>query len=716
MLVFDNDYRCGIHPMTGFHFRETRYLSRWYPRINGTEPFFCSRCNAGPNAIECTAIFPPVEAGGTGGTGSGGETTRYGIAGRAIDIRVRYVVRPAGFDAEWTIINRWHDAVEVTLAVELGADFVSISEARSGRRQEHAEVEREEGTESIGYRFMHPDLPLRTQVVPGPPHLWTAAEDTLSARLRLPRQQPLSLWVRVRANDPEVHMDEQAMVQREQRLQRWRSSLVQLSSSRRHASLVQDAASDIGAMALLHGESDEWLAPAAGIPLYQGLFGRDALTASWQMAFFDRGEMLGHVLNRLGRSQGRKVDSFRDERPGRIIQQARMEPSARLGLNPFSRYYGDYASPFMFIIALAHQYAWSGDTASIRRHWDACRGIMDWAQAYGDRDRDGYLEYLTESPLGPKHQGWKDSNNAIVDEEGRQVEPPVATCELQGYWYASMQAMSLFAALVGRRSDAIAWWKAARRLKERFNRDFWVADEGYIGLCLDRDKRLVRCRASNMGHCLAAGIVDSSRISTVVSALFAADLHSGWGIRTLSTTNPAYNPLSYHLGSLWPAENATIAFGLRRYGLDTEAQQLAEALFDLGFLWREGRVPECVGGYDRHAYVHPGAFPRANAPQAWNASTYPLLIHTLLGLQPVAPLHLLLLDPILPSWLPDLTVEGLRLGGGSMDLRFVRGRNGRTRWKVLRKTGKAHIFRQPPVNSLSATLMHRLGILVRGML
>ncbi|HET8647489.1 MAG TPA: amylo-alpha-1,6-glucosidase, partial [Vicinamibacteria bacterium] len=359
----------------------------------------------------------------------------------------------------------------------------------------------------------------------------------------------------------------------------------------------------IASFPLLEGEADEWLTLQAGMPLYPAFFGRDALTAGWQAGLLDAGAMLRAALSRLGRLQTSRDFPWRDEEPGRIPYQVRTGPLARLEKNPYSAYYADFASPLMYVISLANLYAWTGRRADIDRHWTTAVRILEWARTRGDRDGDGYLEYLTLSPAGTKNQGWKDSGDAIVYDDGRPVPPPIATCEIQGYWYAAQSLMALLAWVRGERKMARALWRSARALKHRFNRDFWMEEEGFYALALDAQKRPVRALTSNVGHCLATGILDRARLPRVVARLFAPDLFSGWGIRTLSTGHAAYNPLSYHLGSVWAVENATTCFGLRRFGFAREAQRLARALFDLASLYPGGRIPETVGGYS--AGEHP---------------------------------------------------------------------------------------------------------------
>jgi len=498
------------------------------------------------------------------------------------------------------------------------------------------------------------------------------------------------------------------------RVERWRSRLTTFETPHNTAvaETVSQAADDLGSFALLEGPEDEWLAPQAGIPLYPALFGRDAITVGWQAAMLDGGELLDASLTRLGRLQGSHDDPERDEEPGRIVQQVRTGPLSRLGHLPFDRYYGDFASPLAFVIGLAHHFAWSGDREFLQRHWDTARRILDWARERGDCDGDGYLEYQTKSPKGAKNQGWKDSGNAILYEDGTPVPAPLATCELQGYWFAAQQLAAVLSWVLGTHDEAKALWHAASELKARFNRDWWMEDEQCVALALDPDKRLARSVTSNAGHCLAAGIVADEHVPKLVGRLLAPDMFSGWGVRTLSTTHVAYNPLSYHLGTVWAVENATIVFGLRRFGFDTRALHLAEGMVSLTRLYERGRVPECVGGYSRAEFPHPGAYPRANPIQAWNQSGLVLVMQSLLGLQPVAMLHTLFVDPALPPWLPEVTVRRLRLGDATATLRFWRDDSGDSHADVVEKRGKFHLVRQPPPESLHAGMRDRLGALI----
>jgi glycogen debranching enzyme len=714
VLVTDSRGECGTaeHPgLSGFYFRETRYLSRLRLTVNGLRPWLSSVGRGAQDELTFTWVHPEMAGGTGGGSGSAGEELPRDAAGlprRGLDLVARYRVGFNSLEVLLTVTNRWADRAELELEWCLGADYADLLEADAGYRQQEAAIQCLAEARGLRFRYCQAGLPLETRVrVEGAE--WHPEGRRLTTLLTLGRGEWQELRLEVKAEGDDDLPDAVGTAARQAARAGWHSRVAKVRTNGQlpFGDMVRQAMDDLASFALLEGKPDGWLAPAAGMPLYPALFGRDSLTSTWQAAVLDRGELLSATLARLSALQGTAVAPDRDEEPGRIIHSLRQGPLARLGLNPFARYYADFASPFMFVISLAQLYAWTGDERLIRRHWDAARRILDWAREYGDRDGDGYLEYMTQAKDGPKNQGWKDSGNGVVYEDGQQVPAPIAVCEIQGYWYAAQQLFAVLAAALGETSEAKANWKSSRELKQRFNRDWWLPEERFFALALDPDKRPARSITSNVGHCLTSGIIADEHIRPVVGRLFAPDMFSGWGIRTLSSDHPSYNPISYHLGSVWAVENGTIAFGLRRYGLDARTLDLFEAMVDLAMLYDGYRVPECVGGYSRAEFPHPGAYPRANAPQAWNQSTLPLLLQTILGLQPVAPMHLLAVDPMLPPWLPEVTIERLRLGGTVATLRFHREKDGHTDVDVVRKQGPLHLVRQPPPESLGAGLRDR---------
>ncbi|NUR21098.1 MAG: hypothetical protein HOQ12_16305 [Gemmatimonadaceae bacterium] len=719
-LIVNQRGQCGgDQTLSGFYFREARYLRTLRLTIDGREPWVCEAAVDDPTRLRFDYVHPEMHTFGGGGTGQSGDEVRtddHGIPYRALDIRLRYDVAMAGLRVVLEVSNRAQRTVSFDLGFTLDADFADIQEALAGKRWQDAPVTTQRGANVLRFHYAHPDLPYETRVSATGDGDWHEADDGLAARLTLHTQQTAAVALAIVPGDFRDELSQHDVEAREKAWSAWRRSFTRIETpaSSAEQTIIERNLRDLASFPLLHGEPDEWLAPQAGMPAYPALFGRDAITAGWQSAFVDHGQLLDASLTRLGRLQGDRVDDRRDEQPGRIPFQLRRGPLERLNLNPFSAYYADYASPFMFVISLAHLYSWTGDKRCLERHWDAARRVLDWARAYGDMDGDGYLEYETRSRGGTKNQGWKDSGNAIVYEDGRPVPAPLGTCELQGYWYAAQQLFAVLSWVMGARDDAKAYWHSAMDLKERFNRDWWVADDDCIGVALDAEKRLVRGCTSNAGHCLAAGIVSDEHLPALVDRLFAPDMFSGWGIRTLSSEHTSYGPIDYHLGAVWAVENATIVFGLRRFGFDARAVELSRALFDLAALYPDARIPECVGGYARHERPTPGAYPRANAPQLWNASGFALLVHSLLGLQPVAPLDLLVVDPVLPPWLPEVILHDLRVGGATATLRFWRGKHGDSHAEVLDQRGTLRLVKQPPLESLSAGLRDRLGAFIDG--
>ncbi len=717
LLIVDTRGDCGDEqPLSGFFFREARHLRTMRLELNGEQPWLCEASADAPDALAFSYVYPELTEFGGGGSGEAkGEVTTdaHGIPYRALDLRLRYEPGIAELRATLTITNRSTRDIQVDVAWALDADFADIQEAQGDKRQQQADVEVVPDAHTLRFAYRHPKLAYETCVGATGPGEWMLDANRVSTRLPLGSQESAACVLVIEPIDGEGPLSASDVAERARVWHVWRDGLARIETPGNLIAedIIRRNVRDFASFPLLEGAHDEWLVLQAGMPVYPALFGRDTLTAGWQAACLDRAQSLDASLTRLGRMQSDRVNDWRDEEPGRIPYQVRRGPLARLDLNPYSAYYADFASPLMFIVSLGHLYSWAGERQCIERHWDTARRIMEWTREYGDRDGDGYLEYLTKYSEGPKNQGWKDSGRAILYEDGSTVPSPIATCEIQGYWFAAQQLIAVLSWVMGARDDAKEYWRSAMELKERFNRDWWLEDQGIIALAMDAEKRLVHAPSSNVGHCIASGIVNDEHLPRTVGRLFAPDMFSGWGIRTLSSEHAAYNPISYHLGSVWAVEQATTAFGLRRFGFDARALELAGALFDLARIYPDYRIPECVGGHARGDRATPGAYPRANTPQLWNASALPLIVHTILGLQPVAPLSLLVVDPVLPTWLPEVIVRDLRLAGATATLRFWRDDKGASHGEVLHKRGTFRLVRQPPPESLSAGIGDRFRAL-----
>jgi glycogen debranching enzyme len=351
---------------------------------------------------------------------------------------------------------------------------------------------------------------------------------------------------------------------------------------------------------------------------------------------------------------------------------------------------------------------WTGDLDSVRKYVDTAMGAIQWADTYS-LDSTGFYRYKTRSKQGEKNQGWKDSDDAIVYPDGSQVEAPIGTCEMQGFMYAAKLHFSEVMWKLGHAETARRLYSEAEDLKTRFNEKFWMEDEGYFGLGIDAKGELIRSIAPDPGHCLLSGIVDESQVKRVANRMMRDDLFSGWGIRTLSAEHPAYNPFSYHRGSVWPVTNAGFVLAFGRYGLHGEMHQLAKAMFEAARLFSHDRLPEVFAGHQRTSgSPFPGLYTKADWPQAWSASAPFAMLQAMLGLYPYAPADLLFIDPHLPEWLPEITLERLRVGKAVVTLRFSRASDGSTGYEVLDQKSRLHIIRQSSPWSLTTGWAERI--------
>ena len=722
LLITKFNGECGdAEPLSGFYYREARFLRTCRLEFDGHAPWLCESAAISADELQFNYVYPELHDNEGGGTGQSGDDVRRhasGMAQRALEIQLTYRVTCDSLHVRARVTNRSAFDVNCDVAWVLAADFADIQEAQARRRDQNAEITTNATGSAVTFTYGHRNLPFKTTVTLGQGATWQLKDGRLVMPLALGRREALELDLTIHADAGSTSREVIAAAERMAYGDSWRASFTGIESAGNavFAETLKSNIADFGAFPMLEGPRDEWLALQAGVPAYPAFFGRDALTAGWQAAMIDCGQALDAALTKLGRLQSDRVDDWHDEQPGRIPYQVRRGPLALLNLNPYSAYYADFASPLMYVVSLANLFAWTGDRERLNAHWDTARRIMDWAREYGDADGDGYLEYLTRSSKGTKNQGWKDSGDAIVYDDGSPVPAPIATCELQGYWYAAQQLMGVLSAARGDLADSRAHLASAAALKTRFNRDWWSEREQCVALAMDPDKRLIEAVTSNVGHCIAAGIVDDDRLPAAVGRLFAPDMFSGWGVRTLSSDHSFYDPLSYHRGTVWAVEQATLLFGLRRFGFDARAMDIAGALFDLARLYPQYRIPETVGGYPRGERPTPGAYPQANTPQLWNATAFPLLVQTVLGLVPWAPMQVIMIDPVLPAWLPDLTIEDLRVGEARVSLRFTRDARGATDYEILQRHGTLRVVRQPPPESLTARASDRVTALLSGVL
>jgi glycogen debranching enzyme len=479
----------------------------------------------------------------------------------------------------------------------------------------------------------------------------------------------------MRRCDPELRDTELEQFQRQ-----WLSQATALTSANEDVyRLYRQAVEDMGALRLYdHDFSPNVWVPAAGVPWFVTIFGRDSLLVSLQNMLVNAGFARG-ALKKLAELQATELDDWRDAEPGKMPHEIRFGELAHFKRIPHTPYYGTADATPLYLIALHEAWKWLGDDALLREYRDVAVRCLEWIDRYGDLDGDGFQEYRTRSPQGYENMGWKDAGDAVVYPDGSQVKQPKALCELQGYVFDAWMRMAEVFAVLGEPEQARELARKAAGLQARFEARFWCDDLGCYAYALDPDKQPVATIASNAGHLLWSGIASPEHAAQVVARLLQPDIWSGWGIRTLSAGNPAYNPFSYQRGSVWPHDNGIIALGFKRYGFSTEAARVFRDISEAASFFVSYRLPELYAGIERRPGTFPVQYRGANVPQAWAAGSVFHLLQAILGLQADAPNHRLNIDPQLPRWLPDVTLRGLTVGKATLDLRFWR-EGDRTRW------------------------------------
>jgi glycogen debranching enzyme len=734
VLATRRDGFINAEPDHGFFVRSTRLLSRYEYRLNGKPLLPNGLSNVEQHTWLGYYVAPAPDATDNYGTqGPGGATAQH-----TIEVRLSRFVSD-GLHEDVDITNFTQQPAELTLDLILDADFADTAETK-GERLQRGNVEREWNTlerehtlrfsyqaehayshqGNIGTAHLQRAVTVRFQNAGSPP---THRKDTVRFTFSLAPRAAWHLCVEV------VPFVDGAELLSQYQCRSFTSG-AELFDTRRQAFLqdastvsasmtgtlapvvvgaLEQAKRDLAALRLHDVEHGRraWTM-AAGLPVYVSLFGRDTLTAAWQAAMASR-EMMPGTLAELARWQGTEVDDWRDEQPGKMLHQAESGPLAILNVNPLRRYYGSITTSGFYPVIVSELWHWTGDKELVRRFVEPALKALRWLDEYADLDRDGFYEYQTRSEQGVRNQGWKDSDDAIVHEDGSQAPVPIATSEEQGFVYLAKLHLSELLWWLDEKEDARRLYHEATELRKRFNDAFWMEDRGFVAMALDADKRQVKSIGSNAGHCLATGIVEEAFVRKTADRLFADDMFSGWGIRTLADHNPAYNPYSYHRGSVWPVEHGSFAVGFVRYGLHDHVERICRAQFEAASLFDFYRLPELFTGHHRDAdHPFPAHYPNANSPQAWSASAVWCLLQTMLGVYPYAPLNLLLVDPHLPVWLPEITVRNLHVGAAVIDLRFYRTKSGDSDYDVLDQRGSLHVVRQPSPWSLTASFGERL--------
>ncbi len=625
----------------GFFFRDTRFLSRWTLRVDGSPLDILS---TDQNQYFSAQFFLVPRGGDVN------ENPQVSI------IRKRAV--GDGFHEDITVLNHGDAPLKAEIRLEADCDFADLFEVKDALAKKGDRFRRvEDGALVLGYR--REDFVRETRISASAAR--SIDERGLTFR---PTVEPRGEWstcifvqpvadhevpIKYGHDDetprPQIGMSLADFIARAPKIETdwdalehvYERSLIDLAALRFESDLFPGAA-----------------LPAAGLPWFMTVFGRDSLIASLQAVPFVP-ELAETTLRVLAARQGTKLDDFRDEEPGKILHEIRFGELTHFGERPHSPYYGTADATPLFLVLLEETHRWTGNDALPRELESAARSALRWIDEYGDRDGDGYVEYQRRNEeTGLENQCWKDSWDSIRFADGTIATGPIATCEIQGYVY---DAKLRTARLARRVWDDPAWGNRledeAAALKERFNRDFWLPERDYYALALDGAKRRVDAITSNPGQLLWSGIVDDDRADAVVAHLMSDALFSGWGVRTMAEGEGGYNPIRYHNGTVWPHDNSLIALGLYRYGYRDEANRVVVAMIEAATFFRY-RLPEVFAGYRRGRTAFPVEYPTASSPQAW-ASCAPLaFLRAMLGLEPGG------IDPHLPDGVEHLTIDFAR--------------------------------------------------------
>lgn len=652
----------------GLFHRDTRYLSRFELRIAHEAPYLLNSYLSDDNALLRVNLTNPD---------LGVQRGAIELRRDAIQIERSWVLREPTMLQRLIVRNFARTPVRLPIEFTFAVDFADLFQVRGVKRRRRGEAEKPEvNANHIRFGYQGLDGVRRTTEIMFKPEPRSLGDDRASYVLNLKPDERVVIEARisVASDSPRelppprsrISRFDEALESRRAEIARLGEGCARISASNEYLeSLLRHSAADLLSIVSRRPEGVHMM---AGIPWFATLFGRDSIvTALATLPFCP--ELAGGTLRTLAAMQGVEVNERRDEQPGKIIHEVRSGEMAATGEVPFGRYYGSIDSTPLFLWLYGRYTASTGDLALADELWPKALRAIEWIEKWGDRDGDGYIEYVRESARGLANQGWKDSVDAISHADGGLARAPIALCEVQGYVYGAYKMAAQVADRLNHNDEASRMRERASALRDNFLRDFWLEKEGTVALALDADKRPCRVMASNAAHCLASGLLNQEQAEILARRLMADDMFSGWGVRTLSANERRYNPMSYHNGSVWPHDNAIAAVGLARLEGREGVLRILDGLLDAAVQLKAGSLPELFCGFAREPRLGPAPYPVACHPQAWAAASIFMILQAMLGLRVMALERRLVIDsPVMPPWLEWLRIEDLSVGKAKVSL------------------------------------------------
>lgn len=683
--LFDHygDFKPGGLGEEGLYHDGTRFLSSFLLDLEGGRPFFLNSTVRDENDQLAVALTnPDLVRGG-----------RIRVPLGTLHIGIRKFLWRGVLYQEMKVRNFGLEAVASALSLRFAADYADIFEVRGMKRRERGEdLPPEVGTDRVVLAYRGLDGEVRRTVLSFSPRPSVLTGASAGLDFALAPQEETTFFLTIgcerRTFAPRLLPYEEARSETQTDLERYRAWTCHVATSNGLVdSWIDRAVADLH---MLTTDLPTGPYPYAGVPWFNTPFGRDGILTALECLWM-RPALAKGVLTYLASTQAVEIVPREEAEPGRILHETRKGEMAALREIPFGRYYGSVDATPLFVVLAGAYYERTGDRAFMEELWPHVRAALDWMDRHGDRNGHGFLEYERKTPDGLRHQGWRDSDDAVFHADGASAEGAIALCEVQGYAYAAHRAGAMLARLLGDEGEAARRSRRAESLKESFEGAFWCEELSTYGMALDGGKNLCRVRGSSAGQCLFTGIASAEHAQRLARTLFSPESFSGWGLRTVATSERRYSPLSYHDGSVWPHDNALIARGLARYGFVDQALTLWEALLDASVHFTLQRMPELFCGFPRQPGEGPILYPVACAPQAWSAASVLLLLQVCIGIEIDAPARRILFTrPRLPASLNEVRIHNLEVAGATIDLAVVRHRTS-VDVEVLRRASNVDI-------------------------